>query len=244
MVIIKTYKKTNDLAPIVFHLLSFNDSEPDDLNCKTFLIPSGRYNRSIALTYVLSSHTEEEKKASCDLVTEYFGNWLGAAYEKEYNWPFLENPAKTRAILIAYDGMKPVGRIRSIPGRYAFMDTYIGTAIAGEYLCVSPKYRGKGIMSELIGRGAVDDDPCPFVLDLPNKASMNGSLKANYRQMSSKLLVRPFKLSRWFVYKKIVKKVLCPFDVVWKKRLRIYGGKSVIRVKSTPLLNYIFLDAF
>ena len=142
----------------------------------------------MALKFVLSSHSEEEKSLVCDLVTECFGNWLGASYDKEYNWLFLENPAGTGAILIAYDEMKPVGQICSIPCRYAFMDTYIRTAIAGEYICVSSKYRGKAIMSELIRRRAMDDDACPFVLDLPNNASMNGFLKGNYRQMSSKAL--------------------------------------------------------
>jgi len=214
------------------------------LNSKRFLIPSGRYSRSMALKFVLSSHTEEEKKASCDLVTECFGNWLSASYAKEYNWLFLENPAGIGAILIAYDGMRPVGQICSIPCRYAFMDTYIWTAIAGEYICVSPKYRGMGIMSELIRRRAMDDDACPFVLDLPNKASMNGFLKGNYRQMSSKLLVRPVKLSRCFVYKKIPKKVLSPFDGVWKNRRRISSGKSVIAEYTLPTFDSRFDEFF
>lgn len=198
----------------------------------------------MALKFVLSSHTEEEKKASCTLVTECFGNWLGAKYEKEYDWLFLENPAGTGAILIAYDGMKPVGQICSIPCRYAFMDTCICTAIAGEYICVSPKYRGKGIMSELIRRRAKDDDACAFVLDLPNKASMDGFLKANYRQMSSKLLTRPVKLSRCFVYKKVAKKVLSPFDGIWKNRRGIYSGKSVIEEYTLPTFDSRFDQFF
>jgi hypothetical protein len=198
----------------------------------------------MALKFVLSSHTEQEKKGSCDLVTECFGNRESASYAKEYNWLFLENPAGIGAILIAYDGMRPVGQICSIPCRYAFKDTHIRTAIAGEYICVSPKYRGKGIMSELIRRRGLDDDTCPFVLDVPNNASMNGFLKGNYRQMSTKLLVRPVKLSRCFVYKKIPKKVLSPFDGVWKNRRRISSGKSVIAEYALPTFDSRFDEFF
>jgi hypothetical protein len=63
---------------------------------------------------------------------------------------------------------------------------------------------------------------------------MNGFLKANYRQMSSKILIRPVKLSRCFVYKKIPKKVLSPFDGVWKNRRRISSGKSLIEEYTLP----------
>jgi hypothetical protein len=198
----------------------------------------------MAQKFVLSSHTEEEKKASCDLITECFGDWLGATYEKEYNWLFQENPAGTGSILIAYDGMKPVGQVCSIPCKYAFNDRYISTAIAGEWICVSPSYRGKGIMSQLIRRIVLENNGCPFVLDLPNKASMNGFLRANYRQMSSKLLTKPVKLSRCFVYKNVPKVILGPFDRIWKNRRSIHSGKSVIKEYTSPEFDFRFDEFF
>jgi hypothetical protein len=99
------------------------------------------------------------------------------------------------------------------------MDSNLPTAIAGEWLCVSPKYRGKGIMSELIHRSTkAENNPFPLVLDMPNKASMNGFLKAHYFPMSLKLLTRPLRLSKCFVYKKLPRIVLRPFDSIWKNR--------------------------
>jgi hypothetical protein len=172
--------------------------------------------------FVFSSHTEKEKEASSDLITECFDAAMGAAYENRYNWQFLENPAGTGRILIAYVREKPIGQIASIPCRYMFNDHPITTAIAGEWLCVSPQYRGKGIMSELIQRNTnSDENPHPFVLDLPNKASMNGFLKSGYFQMPMELLVRPLKLSKCFAYKKVPRIILGPFDGVWRKRAEI-----------------------
>ena len=171
------------------------------------------------IKFVISAHTEEEKKASSALITECFDKAMGIAYENRYDWQFLENPAGIGSILMAYDGEKLIGQIASIPCRYTFMDNHFLTAISGEWLCVSPQYRGKGIMSELIHRRTrTDDNPFPFVLDMPNEASMNGFLKANCHQMSLKLLVRPLKLSKCFVYKKLPRIVLRPFDGIWEKR--------------------------
>jgi hypothetical protein len=194
----------------------------------------------MALKFIISSHTKDEKKASCGLVTECFGNVLGAMYEREYDWLFLENPAGAGVILIAYDGQKPVGQICSIPCKYAFMGKHIPTAIAGEWICVSPMYRGKGIMSELVRRRITDDQELPFVLDLPNKASMNGFQKAGYRQMNVKLLTRPLKLSKCFVHKKMPKIILKPFDRIWKYRGRNHTARFFVEEYSLPLFDSRF----
>jgi hypothetical protein len=194
----------------------------------------------MALEFILSSHTKDEKKGSCDLVTECFGRVLGAMYEREYDWLFLENPAGAGVILIAYDGQKPVGQICSIPCKYKFMGRHIPTAIAGEWICVSPMYRGKGLMSELIRRRITDDQRLPFVLDLPNKASMNGFVKAGYRQMNVKLLTRPLKLSKCFVHNKIPKIVLKPFDMIWKYRGGNDNAKFFIEEYSLPMFDSRF----
>jgi GNAT superfamily N-acetyltransferase len=195
--------------------------------------------------FVVSSHTEDEKKASSDLITECFDAAMGTAYENRYNWQFLENPAGTGRILIAYDREKPVGQIASIPCKYVFNDCYIPTAIAGEWLCVSPQYRGKGIMSELIQRNtSSDENPYPFVLDLPNKASMNGFLKESYYQTPMMLLTRPLKLSKCFAYKKVPRIILKAFDGIWKKRGRSDFDEFILEEYSGPLYDDRFDELF
>ena len=201
------------------------------------------------IRFVVSSHTEEEKKASSALITECFDKAMGIAYENRYNWQFLENPAGTGSILMAYDGEKPIGQIASIPCRYTFMDRYLTTAIAGEWLCVSPSYVGKGIMSELIHRKTkTEDNPFPFVLDMPNKASMNGFLKAHYHQMSLNLLTRPLKLSKCFAYKRLPRLVLRPFDSIWEKRrwrrTRIETNEFILEEYSSPTFDEKFDELF
>ena len=194
---------------------------------------------------MVSSHTEDEKKASSDLIAECFDNAMGAAYEERYEWQFLRNPAGIGRILMAYDGEKPVGQIASIPCRYMFEEKQIPTAIAGEWLCVSPKYRGKGIMAELIKRStSTDENPYPFVLDLPNKASMNGFLKASYFQTPMTLLVRPLKLSKCFVYKKVPRFILSPFDGIWKVRGKINIENLVLEEYSLPTYDERFDELF
>jgi hypothetical protein len=98
------------------------------------------------------------------------------------------------------------------------MDSYVPTAVAGEWVCVSPKYRGMGLMSELMSRiSKLRNSQFPFVMDMPNKASMNGFQKALYYEMALKFLVRPLRLSKCFVYKKLPRMLLRPFDAVWVK---------------------------
>ena len=197
----------------------------------------------MTLRFVLSSHTEEERRASTDLVKECFDNLMGAKYYEEYEWQFLQNPAGTGQILIAYDGDKPVGQITSIPGRYRFMDIGFLIAIAGEWVCVLPKYRGQGIMSKLIHQIA-NNGNFPFVIDLPNHDSMRGFLKSNYRPMSMKLLTRPLKLSKCFTHKKIPRAILKPFDGIWKSRKKIVTTESTIEEYSLPKFDYRFDELF
>jgi GNAT superfamily N-acetyltransferase len=194
--------------------------------------------------FVFSSHTEKEQKASSDLIAECFDNAMGTAYADRYNWQFLNNPAGIGSILMAYDGDNLIGQIASIPCRYVFRDKHFDTAIAGEWLCVSPRYRGKGIMSELIQRRTTNENLYPFVLDLPNKASMHGFLKASYFQMPMKLLTRPLRLSKCFVYKKAPRIILRPFDVIWKTRGRIDMDESNIEEYSSPVYDERFDELF
>jgi GNAT superfamily N-acetyltransferase len=197
----------------------------------------------MTLRYTFSSHTEEERRASMDLIKESFDNQMGAKYYEEYEWLFLQNPAGIGQVLIAYDGDKPVGQITSIPGKYRFMDTDFVAAIAGEWLCVSPKYRGQGIMSKLIHQIA-NYGNYPFVIDMPNHDSMRGFLKFNYRPMSMKLLTRPLKVSKCFTHKRTPRAILKPFDGIWKSRKRIVTTESFIEEYSLPKFDYRFDDLF
>jgi len=197
----------------------------------------------MAPRFILSSHTEEERNDSSGLITKCFDNDLGTKYKEEYEWLFLQNPAGTGQILIAYDGDKPIAQITSIPCRYRFMDKDFLTAIAGEWVCVLPKYRGQGIMSQLILQIARNGN-FPFVIDLPNNASMRGFLRANYRQMSMKLLTRPLKFSKCFTHKKIPRAILKPFDGIWKSRKKVDTAKSTIEEYTSPKFDYRFDELF
>ena len=142
------------------------------------------------IKFALSSHSKEEKQASSGLIADCFDQAISTAYEQRYNWQFLENPAGTGTVLFAYHNEEPIGQITCIPCRYTFMDGYVPTALAGEWLCVSPKYRGRGLMSELISRiSKLGNSQFPFVMDMPNKASMNGFQKALYYEMALRFLI-------------------------------------------------------
>jgi hypothetical protein len=167
-------------------------------------------------------------RASCELVTESFGQEMGNAFEKRYTWQFLENPAGSGIILMAYDGNKLVGQLCSIPCNYVLMNKYYVTATAGEWLCVSPHYRGKGLMLQLLNRRAKLENPFPFVLDSPNKNSLNGFVKYQCHTLSVKQLIRPVKLSQCFAYKKIPRQIISPFDKIWKKKDRAETDGSSI----------------
>ena len=197
----------------------------------------------MTLRFALSSHTEDERRASMDLVKESFDNLMGTKYYEEYDWLFLQNPAGIGQVLIAYDDDKPVGQITSIPGRYRFMNTHFVTAIAGEWVCVSPKYRGQGIMSQLINQIA-NMNNFPFVIDLPNHDSMRGFLKQNYERMHMKLLTRPLRISRCFTHKKIPRVILKPFDGVWRSRKKIVTSDSPIEEYTLPKFDTRFDELF
>jgi hypothetical protein len=197
----------------------------------------------MTLRFVLSSHTEEERRSSTDLVKESFDNLVGTKYYEEYNWQFLQNPAGIGQVLIAYDDDKPVGQITSIPGRYRCMNADFMTAIAGEWVCVSPKYRGQGIMSKLINQIVTSND-FPFVIDLPNHDSMRGFLKSNYHPMTMKLLIRPLRLSRCFTHKKIPRVILKPFDGIWRNRKKIVTTESTTEEYASPKFDTKFDELF
>ncbi len=196
-----------------------------------------KYSDLNKISYNISSHKKEEISASCDLVTESFGPEMGIAFEKRYIWQFLENPAGPGIILMAYDGNKLVGQLCSIPCNYVLMNKYYVTATAGEWLCVSPHYRGKGLMLQLLNKRANLENPFPFVLDSPNKKSLNGFVKYKCHTLSVKQLIRPVKLSHCFAYKKIPQQIMSPLDKIWQKRGRAETDESLIEEYSSSFDN-------
>ena len=196
-----------------------------------------KYSDLNNISYSISSHTKEEIRASCDLVTESFGPKMGIAFEKRYMWQFLENPAGSGIILMAYDGNKLVGQLCSIPCNYVLMNKFYVTAIAGEWLCVSPHYRGKGLMLQLLNKRDNLENPFPFVLDSPNKKSLNGFVKYKCHTLPVKHLIRPVKLSHCIAYKKITKQIMSPLDKIWQKRDRAETDESLIEEYSSAFDN-------
>ena len=134
---------------------------------------------------------------------------------------------------MAYDKNNLVGQLCCIPCNYQLKNQNYTTAIAGEWLCVSPHYRGKGLMMRLLDNRSNLGDAFPFVLDSPNKKSLNGFVKYRSYPLSVKQLIRPVKLSQCFAYKKTPRQIMRPFDMIWKKMDRVELGESLIEEYSS-----------
>jgi hypothetical protein len=173
-------------------------------------------NRQI--TFRASSHSDSEKEISLALVRESFGD-VDMAYKEYYDWLFLQNPAGKGKILIAYDGDRPVGQVASIPCKY-FIPAQNGpvTITLTMNVCVSPEYRGRGILTKLMDEiHSTDAYNAPFSIGVPNKDSMGGHLKNKYRALPLTLLFRPIVLSSYFA-NPVVQRLFRPFDIVWRKK--------------------------
>ena len=92
-------------------------------------------------------------------------------------------------------------------------------------------------MLQLLNKRANLDNPFPFVLDSPNKNSLNGFVKYKCNTLSVKQLVRPVKLSHCFAYEKIPRKIMSPLDKIWQKRGRPETDESVIEEYSSDFDN-------
>jgi GNAT superfamily N-acetyltransferase len=166
--------------------------------------------------YNLSSHSEDEKKSSLNLVRESFGNDVDIVYDEYYDWQYLKNPLGRANVLLAYDEERAIGQIASVPCRYnvAGKDTPV---ISTLNLCVSPQYRGKGIMRELLDR-IHKMNQSMFSVGVPNRQSIRGHLHNEFNPMPLTLLIRPIRLSNYFINYRVVGKFLKPFDSVWRKK--------------------------
>lgn len=168
------------------------------------------------ITYKESSHTDNEKKASLNLARESFGD-TDIAYEKYYDWQFLQNPVGKGTVVFAYDGDVPVGQAASIPCRYMISDEGPVTITLTMNVCVSEKHRGRGILTELMDQiHKTGRYPVPFSVGIPNDQSMRGHLKNNYQPLPMALLVRPVILSNYFT-NSAIRRIFKPFDRIWKK---------------------------
>jgi Acetyltransferase (GNAT) domain len=165
--------------------------------------------------YILSSHSEDEKKASLNLMRESFGNDIDIAYHEYYEWQYLKNPLGSGNVLLAYDGKKPVGQIASVPCKYNFAAKKTHVSLTMN-LGVSPPYRGKGIMGELLSR-INKINQSMFWVAVPNEESMRGHLKL-MEPMPLTLMIRPVRLSNYFSNPLVAGKFLKPFDLIWKKK--------------------------
>lgn len=165
--------------------------------------------------YILSSHSEDQIKASLSLVRESFGSDVDIAYGDYYEWQYLKNPLGRGNVLLAYDGEKAVGQIASVPCRYTLADKDTPVSLSMN-LSVSSLYRGKGIMKELLSR-IHKINQSMFWLAVPNGESLRGHLKL-MEPMPLTLMIRPVRLSNYFFNHPVAGKILKPFDLVWKKR--------------------------
>jgi hypothetical protein len=173
------------------------------------------------LTYKESSHSDKEKKVSLELVKESFGD-TDIAFDEYYNWQFLRNPVGRGTVLIAYDGDLPVGQVASIPCKYLMPNEKEPMIITLTMnVCVSPKYRGMGILTDLMDRiHKGGQHSSPFSIGVPNNQSMKGHQKNKYYPLPMTLLVRPVILSNYFS-NPLIQRVFKPFDTLWRKGVNV-----------------------
>jgi GNAT superfamily N-acetyltransferase len=212
------------------------------------------------ITYRVSSHSNKEKRISMELVRESFGE-TDMAYEEYYDWLFLKNPIGTGTVLIAYDGDLPIGQVASIPCKYIMPNEEKPIIITLTMnVCVSPNYRGRGILTQLMDRiHRVGTYSVPFSVGIPNSQSMRGHLKNGYHPLPMKLLIRPVRLSNYFS-NPVIRKFVEPFYVFWRNGMDVedqefserfderfdsllYLHQELIRqVRNSDFLNWRYLD--
>jgi GNAT superfamily N-acetyltransferase len=192
-----------------------------------------------SITYRMSGHTPEEKKASLKLVRESFLDEQDMIHEDFYDWQYLDNPLGKGNIIIAYDEDRAIGQIASIPCRYRILDRETTVSLTMN-LCVSPDYRGKGIMREVLNRIHQVENSFPLSVGIPNQQSIKGHVNSGYYPLPLQFLIRPISPSNYFK-NNIVRIPLKPFDVLWKKE-KIETGTNI--QEFTSLFDQKFDDLF
>jgi hypothetical protein len=172
-----------------------------------------------SLQYIQSNHTPEEKKASLDLVRESYGEHVDIAYEKYYDWQYLENPFGKGNIILAYEGGQAIAQLASVPCMYKIQSSSVPVSLIMN-LCVSPRYQQKGmsvqLMSGLINRIQRINEPSILAVVMPNNTAIKVFVRHKFYSMPMKLLIRPTKLSKLF-HNPAPRMLLRPFDYIWKK---------------------------
>ena len=192
-------------------------------------VPSKKV-RLDSLKYVKSTHSSKEKQITLDLVKESFGD-VDEAYEDYYNWTYLQNPLGTGTVLFVYDQDKPVAQLGSIPCSYWFMNKCVPVTLAID-VCVTPEYRGNGILVELMRRIHAFNDSVPFSLSVPSAPSIGGHIRSDYKLLPMSVLVRPLMISSYF--RNIgIKTVLKPIDRLLKKNGDVRVREHVDRFDGT-----------
>lgn len=79
---------------------------------------------------------------------ESFGD-VEIATREYYNWQYLRNPAGNANLIMAYHNEEAAGQIACISCRYKLKTEEIIIPLTLN-LCVVPKFRGRGLMSQLL----------------------------------------------------------------------------------------------
>ena len=192
--------------------------------------------------YHLSSHSEEQRIASLNLVRESFGKDVDIGYDDYYEWQYLKNPLGNGNVLLAYDGERAIGQIASIPCAYKVRGEYV-TASMTMNLSISSLYRGKGIMGELLSRIHKANQSL-FYVAIPNSESLKGHLRKGYYPVSLAFMIRPVMLSNYFYDRQVAIGFLKPFDFIWRKKktnskLKIQEHQSIFDERFDELFNGI-----
>lgn len=166
-------------------------------------------------SFKLSEHTEKEIEQSLSLVRQSFGD-VDVASREYYEWQYLKNPAGPANLMIASCGNEPAGQFACIPCRYKFMAKEIVVPLTLN-LCVSPRFRGRGLMSQLISSmHQFLKKNASFSIGVPNQASISGHIKNGYLALQIPILIRPVKPSLYFS-SILLRSVINPFNIIWKK---------------------------
>lgn len=212
------------------------------------------------ISYKESTHSVKEKRDSIQLVKESFGD-VDIAYGDYYDWQFLQNPVGEGTVLIAYDEDLPVGQVASIPCKYLIPGKNEPVTVTLTMnVCVSPRYRGMGILTELMARiHKVGPYSAPFSIGIPNDQSMRGHLKNKYQRLPMTLLIRPVILSEYFS-NSLIRKLAKPLDTLWRKGTDIeyqeYSERfderfndltsshqrAIRQLRNSDLLNWRYID--
>ena len=105
-----------------------------------------KYVNNFVIT--MSRHTDREIEDSVNLMKESFGE-VDVATKRYYEWLYIRNPAGLGTVFIACDKGTPVGQFACIPCIYKFYGNKIIVPLTLN-LCVHPKYRGMGLMNQLV----------------------------------------------------------------------------------------------